>query len=110
MSRSEETHGEASAVVDDVDGSRFRVEIDGHTGELRYRVRGDRLLLIHTEVAEELEGRGVGGRLVQAGIDRAARDDLTVVPHCRFAQAWLRRHREIASRVSIAWPRDDPRT
>ena len=52
---------------------------------------------------EQLEGHGIGGALVTAAIDRAARDGMTVVPLCPFARGWLERHPEVASRVTIDW-------
>jgi len=60
-------------------------------------------VLIHTGVPPELEGRGIGGRLATAAIDRAIRDRLTLVPLCPFAHDWLERHPEAASRAAIDW-------
>ena len=63
-----------SDIVDRPEEHRFVVTVDGHTAELVYRLRKDRLVLIHTEVPEALGGRGLGGELVEAAIDRAVRD------------------------------------
>ncbi|HEY6316084.1 MAG TPA: GNAT family N-acetyltransferase [Streptosporangiaceae bacterium] len=90
-------------VIDNTDASRFELREDGWLAELVYRVRGGRLVLIHTEVPLELEGRGIGGRLVTAAVDRAAREGLTLVPLCPFARGWLERHPEAASRAAIDW-------
>jgi predicted GNAT family acetyltransferase len=90
-------------VIDNTDASRFELRADGWLAELVYRVRGDRLVLVHTEVPVELEGRGIGGRLVTAGVDRAAREGLTLVPLCPFARDWLERHLEAASKAVIDW-------
>jgi len=100
---------EAEQVVDNRDESRFEVTLDGAVGELRYRRRADRLVLVHTEVPEALGGHGAGGRLVRAAVDRAAREGLTLVPLCPFARSWLERHPEVASGVSVDWgpPPDD---
>ena len=89
--------------IDDPDASQFGLRADGWLAELVYRIRGDRLVLIHTEVPLELEGRGIGGRLVTAAVDRAMRDGLTLVPLCPFARGWLERHPEAASRAVIDW-------
>lgn len=94
--------GDIPPVVDNQAASRFEVSIDGHVAELVYRRNGDRLVLVHTGVPEALEGRGVGGMLVQAAIERAAQQRLTVVPLCPFARRWLERHPEDAERVTIA--------
>jgi hypothetical protein len=90
-------------VTDNQAGSRFEIRAGQHLAELIYHRRGDRLALIHTEVPEELEGRGIGGRLVTAAIDRAVREGLTIVPYCPFARDWLERHPDVAGRVTIDW-------
>jgi uncharacterized protein len=90
-------------VTDNQAESRFELDTDGHVAELMYRRNGKRLVLIHTDVPVELEGRGIGGRLVVAAIDRAAREGLTVVPLCPFARSWLERHADQSARVTIDW-------
>ncbi len=92
-------------VVDNDDASRFEVRADGWLAELIYRRHGQRLVLIHTEVPPELEGRGIGSALVTAAIDVAAREGLTLVPLCPFARGWLQRHPDAASRAVIDWNR-----
>jgi predicted GNAT family acetyltransferase len=94
---------DAQPVTDNQAGSRFELRADGHLAELIYRRNGNRLVLIHTEVPEELEGRGLGGALVTAAVGRAAREGMTVVPLCPFARGWLRRHPETASQAAIDW-------
>jgi uncharacterized protein len=94
---------DAQQVTDNQAESRFELRADEGTAELRYRRRADRLILIHTGVPPELEGRGIGGRLVAAAIDRAAQEGLTVVPLCPFARQWLERHAGESARVAIDW-------
>ena len=94
---------DSADVIDNQDVSRFELHADGWLAELAYRTRGNRLVLIHTEVPFELEGRGIGGRLVTAAVDRAAREGLTLVPLCPFARGWLERHPEAATRAVIDW-------
>lgn len=93
----------APQVTDNPSASRFELAADGETAELIYRRRGDRLALIHTGVPRALGGRGIGGQLVAAAIDRAVRDGLTVVPLCPFARSWLEQHRDVASKAAIDW-------
>ena len=91
-------------VRDDQAGGRLLIEQDGHEAELIYEVDGDRLVLIHTGVPDELGGRGLGGVLVQAALTRAEAEGLTVVPQCPYARSWLEKHPDEAARVTIDWP------
>ncbi|MCU1452919.1 MAG: acetyltransferase [Acidimicrobiales bacterium] len=80
---------------------RFELEIDGTVAELVYELHGDRLVLVHTGVPDELEGKGVGGRLVTAAVAAAEEHGWTVVPRCPFARRWLQRHPDAAARIRV---------
>jgi uncharacterized protein len=90
-------------VTDNSDGSRLEIHEDGELAELTYRTRSGRLVLIHTEVPDALGGRGLGGQLVRAAIDKAVHDGMTLVPLCPFARGWLERHPAEAATVPIDW-------
>lgn len=91
-------------VVRNDDASRYELHVDGSMGKIDYRLTGDKLALVHTEVPDELGGRGIGGKLARAALDDAAERGLTVVPYCPFVQAYLKRHGDIAERQPIEWP------
>ena len=97
------TDGPEGDAVHNRERMRFELDIDGHLAHLVYRRTGDQLILVHTEVPPELEGRGVGGALVMAAIEHASSAGLVVVPQCPFARAWLERHPDVASRAPISW-------
>jgi predicted GNAT family acetyltransferase len=92
-----------SDVVDNTAEERFEIREDGQLAELVYHVHGDRFTLIHTEVPDALGGRGLGGQLVQAALERARRDHLTIVPSCPYARSWLEKHRDQIGDVAIDW-------
>jgi predicted GNAT family acetyltransferase len=94
---------EASQVTNNQAASRFEFQTDGGLAELVYRRNGERLVLVHTEVPVELEGRGIAGMLISAAIDHASSEGMTVVPLCPFARAWLERHPDAAARAAIDW-------
>lgn len=94
-------------VVDDVAAARFEYSAGDDLAELVYRRNGKRLVLVHTEVPAGLEGRGIGGRLVRAAVDRAARDGMTIVPLCPFARGWLERHPDVAALAPVDWSSAD---
>jgi uncharacterized protein len=91
--------------TDNPAASRFELKVDGQLAQLVYRLRGDRLVIIHTEVPAALSSRGIGGVLAAAAVDRAAREGLTIVPLCPFARSWLDRHPAAAATVPIDWGR-----
>jgi predicted GNAT family acetyltransferase len=73
---------------------RFEIRMDGHLAKLNYRVSDGEIDLIHTEVAEELGGRGLGNKLVEAALAYARDNKLKVVPSCSFVSNYLARHPE----------------
>ncbi|MGZ4688058.1 MAG: GNAT family N-acetyltransferase [Acidimicrobiia bacterium] len=93
----------APEIRDEPEHHRFVADTGGEPAELVYRRRPGRLVLVHTGVPPELEGRGIGGRLVATAIDRARDEGLTVVPWCPYARWWLRHHPEVAASVTIDW-------
>ena len=59
---------------------------------LVYKEQGDTITLIHTEVPQELEGHGLGGKLAKYALDDAEKRGLQVVASCPFVSAYIRRH------------------
>jgi len=92
-----------ASVLDDSEHNRFLFAQDGQEAELIYRVNGNRLILIHTEVPEFFRGQGIGARLVQAAVDRASKSGETVVPLCPYARKWLQDHTDVAASATIDW-------
>jgi predicted GNAT family acetyltransferase len=86
----------ASSVTDRPAEHRFELEADGRTAFLTYRREPGRLVLLHTEVPEDLEGQGLGGTLVRAALDGAREAGEQVVPLCPFVHAWVEKHPEYA--------------
>jgi predicted GNAT family acetyltransferase len=71
---------------------RFEIQAEGHTAELTYTLEGKTITLVHTSVPPALEGRGIGSRLVKAGLDYARENGLKVIPVCSFVKAYIERH------------------
>lgn len=74
--------------------SRFEVGLDEGLGVCAYRRQGDVLLLTHTEVPPQVQGRGVAAALVAATLDWARAEGLRVRPLCGYVGAYMRRHPE----------------
>ncbi|HEU6445444.1 MAG TPA: GNAT family N-acetyltransferase [Gaiellaceae bacterium] len=79
---------------------RYEALVDGEVaGCVFYAERDGALVLLHTEVADEYEGKGVGSRLVAATLDDVRARGLSVVPRCPFAKGYIERHPEYADLV-----------
>jgi predicted GNAT family acetyltransferase len=81
-------------VVDNDAHDRLELVQRDERAELQYRVEDGRLVLLHTEVPESWSGQGVGGRLVEAAVAKAAREGLELDSQCPFATSWMEKHPE----------------
>jgi hypothetical protein len=82
------------SVVDNPTRSRFEMALDGGTAFASYRRAGDVLIVPHTEVPAQLEGRGFGSMLVKGVLELARAQGLKVRPACPFVADYMRRHPE----------------
>lgn len=82
-------------VHDDPGHDRYVAEVDGTVaGHATYLVRGERSMLVHTEVADDFEGQGVGSALARYAFEDARSRGLGVVPLCPFMARYVERHPE----------------
>lgn len=89
-----ETNRENAVVRDNRDAARFELEVDGSLAVAEYTLAPDGLVLHHTVVPVELEGRGIGSRLAKAALDSASQRKLMVTPKCPFMASYIHRHPE----------------
>ena len=74
---------------------RYEIDVDGAAaGFIDYRRADGVVELVHTEVAPEWQGRGVGSALVQGALDDVRTNGAKVSPICPFVAAYIRRHPE----------------
>jgi uncharacterized protein len=80
-------------VVDQPDHKRYEGSIDGTVaGIVEYEdVGGDRALM-HTEVFDAFEGKGIGAALARGVLDDLRAKGVKVRPFCPFIAGWIRRH------------------
>jgi len=81
-----------TALVDNRTRSRFELVIDGQTAFLDYKRSPLGLTLVHTEVPENLRGRGFGTTLVKRAVEIGRAEGLRIIAECKFAKAILRKH------------------
>ena len=89
-------------ILRDDDAERFVLADAPEAARLDYAQSDGRITLLHTEVADDLEGQGVGSALVREALDYAEQAQLTIVVRCRFVAGWLDRHPQRAAELDIA--------
>jgi predicted GNAT family acetyltransferase len=83
-----------SDVIDNKAHHRFELMVEGHLAAAYYKVEGNFITFIHTEVPPELGGKGVGSRLVQGALDQVGAAGRKMIPVCPFVKAWIGKHPE----------------
>jgi len=83
------------SVIDNKAEQEFELTVDGYRAVAAYQLEGDTIVFTHTEVPPEIEGRGVGTKLIQAALNSARDRGLKVVPQCRFVRAYMEKHPEM---------------
>lgn len=81
-------------VKDNPAESRFEAEVDGMLSVAEYRLEGETLTLMHTEVPASLRGKGVGEQVARGVLDAARERGLKVVPKCRYIASFIKRNPE----------------
>ena len=84
-------------VIDNAAQYRFELATDAGPAVAAYELDGDTITFTHTVVPPEVEGHGVGGRLIAGALAEVRARGLKVVPLCGFVQAYLERHPEEAT-------------
>lgn len=93
-------------VVDNPAELRYELHLgDEVVGQIRYATEAGLVFLIHTDVAEAIEGKGLGSVLVRGALDDLRARGLRIVPVCPFVAAYVRRHPEYADLVETRPPR-----
>ena len=77
------------------ESSRFETTVDGHTAFASYDLEDpDRIVFTHTEVPEQLSGRGIAAEIVKHALEHARSKKLTVVPQCAYVASFIKRNPE----------------
>jgi NAD+ kinase len=86
-----------AVVVDSFEHQRYEVILGGEVaGVLHYRRHGGEIELMHTEIDQAFEGRGLASRLAAGALDDARNRGTPVVVTCPFVKGYLQRHPEYA--------------
>ena len=74
---------------------RFELIVDDLIAFIDYKVgKSGAMYLIHTEVPKELEGKGVGHKLVRESLNLIEEANMKIIPLCPFIKSFLQNHKE----------------
>lgn len=76
-------------LFDNTTERQFEFRLNGHIARSEYILAGDRIYLTHTEIPPELEGQGLGSRLIAAILPEIEKRGLALIPLCPFVAAYL---------------------
>lgn len=77
----------ATTVRDNQPAHRYEISDGEHVaGFAEYRLQGDRMTFIHTEIADEYGGRGMGKELVTEALADVRRRGLAALPECPYVR------------------------
>jgi NAD+ kinase len=103
--------GDASdaVVVDSFERSQYEVLLGGEiAGTLQYLRGPGHIELLHTEIDQAFQGRGLAGRLAGGALDDIRARAGRAVVSCPFVTGYLRRHREYEPLVIARDPGSAP--
>lgn len=82
------------SITDNPERKRFEAVVDNQTAFIEYIKTPDKIFLTHTEVPQELSGKGIGKALVKEVLEEVKRLELELVPLCPFVALYIKRNPE----------------
>ena len=90
----------APVITDNPAESRYELHLGGElAGFVLYRLRGQQITLIHTEIDPLFQGAGLATHLARFSLDDARKRNLAVLPSCPYIRSWIGKHPEYADLV-----------
>ncbi|HEX8214486.1 MAG TPA: GNAT family N-acetyltransferase [Allosphingosinicella sp.] len=74
---------------------QYELSTDAGTALAAYRVEGNIVSFTHTEVPAEMEGQGVGTRLVAGALEDVRARGMKAAPLCSFVRRYMETHKDV---------------
>jgi len=87
-------------VINDLQGSRFVLEVNGHEVYVLYAEDKEILDLYSTYTPPKLRGQGLAEKVVLAAFEYAKEKGLKVLASCWYVRKFLGKHTEFSSIVN----------
>lgn len=87
-------------VVNDKQGSRFVLEVEGNEVYVLYAENKETIDLYSTFTPHKLRGKGLAAVVVKTVLEYAKEKNLKVIPACWYVKRFLEKHTEFQHLVS----------
>lgn len=81
-------------LTDNSDKKQFEFRVEGYTARIEYIIMAKKIFLTHTEVPVDLEGKGIGSKIVKLALEEIEKRGLKLIPLCPFIAKYITRHPE----------------
>jgi uncharacterized protein len=81
-----------SDIINNKTAQRYELTVEGYVAATYYKVEGNVITFIHTEVPPELGGKGIGSKLIRGALDQVRADGLQVIAQCPFVKAFIEKN------------------
>jgi len=89
-----------SEVINDKQGSRFVLNVDGQEVYVLYAEDKDTLDLYSTYTPLKLRRKGLAAKVVKAALEYAKEKRLKVIPNCWYVKKFIEEHSEYSDIIS----------
>jgi Predicted acetyltransferase len=95
----------ALEVIKNDENHRFQLLVDGYIAFIDFKQEDQLIKLIHTEVPDELGGRGVAAALVEKTLEYLETHQYLLYPYCPYVFAYIKKHPEWKRIVDSTFPK-----
>ena len=79
-------------ITDNTNEQRFETPVGNDSAFISYRWEHGMLSLMHTEVPQEFEGKGIASALASFAFEQAKQQHRKVLVFCPYISTWLKRN------------------
>ena len=81
-------------LIDNKNANQYEIHVGDAIARIEYIKAQDKIYLTHTEVPNELEGKGIGSSIVKLALEDIKSKNLTLIPLCPFVALYIKRNPE----------------
>ncbi|HBN05120.1 MAG TPA: N-acetyltransferase [Bacteroidales bacterium] len=82
-------------IIDNKEENRFELFVNGKdAGEIDYQIKDSKLIINHTGVNKEHEGKGLARMLVEYAVNYARENNFKILPICPYVKIVIERNKE----------------